>query len=333
MTNFLDDFLKPKIVEVKEFGINDISVIIEPLERGFGHTIGTALRRVMLSSMPGFAVTEAKISGIYHEFMAKDGVYDDIMDILLKLNNIYFKVNDKDYVELSLSKKGPCEVYAGDFVLPNDVEIVNPNYLITTIDSSGDLSIDIKVSKGKGYVPACDRLDFNKSDLSGWLKLDASFTPINRVSYEVDNIRLKNRGDLDKLIFNINTNGTISAIEALHWASKILSDQLSVFINFEKEKVDVNLSVKDKVNPELFKTVDNLELTVRSANCLKAENIYFIGDLVQRSEAELLKTPNLGKKSLAEIKHVLHERGLSLGCKDSNWIKLIEDYKNDNNLK
>ncbi len=333
MSSFFDDFLKPKIVDIKDLSNNDISVIIEPLERGFGHTIGTALRRVLLSSIPGYTVTEAKLSGVLHEFMVKDGIYDDVMDIMVKLSGICFKINNKDSVELSLSKKGPCDIFASDFVLPSDVSIINPNYFITTVNSSGDLSIDIKVNRGRGYVSSSEKFDFNKSDFSGWLRLDSSFSPVNRVSYDVENIRYKDRSDLDRLIINISTNGTISAVEALHWAAKILSDQLSVFISFEKEKVDVKSSVKDKINSELFKTVDNLELTVRSANCLKAENIYYIGDLVQKSEAELLKTPNLGKKSLAEIKHVLYERGLSLGCKDSNWLKILEEYKLDNNLK
>ncbi|HIH2762868.1 MAG TPA: DNA-directed RNA polymerase subunit alpha [Candidatus Azoamicus sp.] len=333
MSSFFDDFLKPKIVDVKDLTNNDISIVIEPLERGFGHTVGTALRRVLLSSIPGCAVIEARLSGVLHEFMAKDGVYDDIMDIMIKLSGICFKMHNREHVELSLSKKGPCDVFASDFVLPSDVEIINPNYFITAVNVSGDLGIDIRVHKGRGYTSSNEKVDLNKLDFSGWLKLDTSFSPINRVSYEVENIRFKDRSDLDKLIINISTNGTIGAIESLHWASKILSEQLSVFISFEKEKVDIKSSVKDKINHELFRTVDNLELTVRSANCLKAENIYYIGDLVQKSEAELLKTPNLGKKSLAEIKHVLHERGLSLGCKDSNWSKVLEEYKNDNNLK
>lgn len=333
MNAFMNEFLKARIVEVKEFGINDVSVVIEPLERGFGHTIGTAIRRVMLSSMPGCAVVEARLSGVVHEFIAKDGVYDDVMDILLRLSGIYFKMFSMDEVELSLNKKGPCEVLASDFVLPDGVEIVNPDYIITSIDSSGDLGIDIRVARGKGYVSTDDKFNFNEVDLSGWLKLDASFTPINRVSYEVDNIRIKDKNDLDRLIININTNGTISAIDALHWAAKILCDQFSVFISFEKEDVNVKSSFKDKINSDLFKTVDSLELTVRSANCLKAENIYYIGDLIQKSEIELLKTPNLGKKSLAEIKHVLSERGLSLGCKDVNWNKILEEYKSDNNFK
>jgi DNA-directed RNA polymerase subunit alpha len=286
----------------------------------------------MLSSMPGCSIVEAKISGVLHEFIAKDGVYDDIMDILLKLGGIYFKLHDLDEVELGLSKKGPCEVYASDFVLPSGVEIINPDYVITSIDSSGDLSIDVKVIRGKGYISSNDYCTSN-NDLSGWLKLDASFSPVSKISYDVENIRLKDKCDLDRLLISITTNGTISAIEALHWAAKILSDQLSVFINFEKEKMDLKVSVQDNVNMELFKTVDNLELTVRSANCLKAENIHYIGDLIQRSESELLKTPNLGKKSLAEIKHVLHERGLSLGCKDINWQKVLEEYKNNNDLK
>lgn len=333
MGAFFDDFLKPKIVEVKEVSSNDIVVVIEPLERGFGHTIGTALRRVMLSSMPGYSVTEAKLSGVLHEFISKDGVYDDVMDILLRLGNIYFKSDDKDYFELSLNKKGPCDILASDFVLPSGIEIINPNYLITSIDASGDLGIDIKVRKGRGYISSSDKFVNSNNFLSGWLKLDASFTPINSITYDVENFRSNDRGDLDKLILYITTNGTITALDALHFASKILCDQFSVFISFEKEKIDTKSSVRDKINPELFKTVDDLELTVRSANCLKAENIHYIGDLIQRSESELLKTPNLGKKSLAEIKHLLNERDLSLGCKDINWSKILEEYKNDNIIK
>ncbi len=333
MTDFLNDFLKPRIIEIRDLDINNIVVVIEPLERGFGHTIGTALRRVMLSSMPGCTVIEARISGVLHEFIAKDGVYDDVMDILLKLGGICFKLLDKNYVELSLNKKGPCNVYASDFVLPDGVEIINPGYVITSVDESGDLGIDIRVAKGRGCVSSYEVLDFEKNNLSGWLKLDSFFSPINNFSYDVENIRIKDRSDLDRLVLNINTNGTISAVDALHLASKILSDQLSVFIKIEKEKIDIKTSVKDQINLDLFKPVDSLELTVRSANCLKAENIYYIGELIQRSESELLKTPNLGKKSLAEIKHVLHERGLSLGCKDINWITILEDYKNDNNIK
>jgi len=328
MSDFLDSFLKPKLVDVVELESNKIKVVVEPLERGFGHTLGNALRRIMLSSMPGAAVVEARISGVLHEFLSKNGVYEDIMDLLLNLSGICFKLENRESVELSLSKKGPCKVFASDFVLPSDVKIINPKYVIANIDSSGDLGIDIRVLKDRGYKSVLHRYDYIKKDLIGWLPLDACFSPVNKVSYKVENTRVKNRTDLDKLIIFIETNGTITASEALHWSSKILSDQLSVFINFEREAVNDRQFVKDNINPELFKFVDSLELTVRSANCLKAENIHYIGDLVQKSEADLLKTPNLGKKSLMEIKDILHGKGLYLGYKDDSWLKFKDNDKN-----
>ena len=326
MSDFLNGFLKPKLVDVIELGDNKIEVTIEPLERGFGHTLGNALRRIMLSSMPGSAITEVKISGILHEFTAKNGVYEDIMDILLNLNNICFKLENKDYVELSLSKKGPCVVLASDFILPHGIKIINPDYVIANIDDSGELGIDIRVVKGRGYRTILNNQEIAKKDFIGWISLNTFFSPINRVSYKVENTRVKNRTDLDKLIISIETNGTISASEALHWSSKILSDQLAVFINFDKESVKDEQLVKESINPELLKSVDSLELTVRSANCLKAENIHYIGDLILKNESELLKTPNLGKKSLMEIKDILFKKGLHLGTKDSLWLK----YKSEN---
>ena len=321
MSDFLDGFLKPKLVDVIELNDNKIKVIIEPLERGFGHTLGNALRRIMLSSMPGAAVTEVKISGVLHEFTAKNGVYDDMMDILLNISNIFFKIEDKDYVELSLSKKGPCTVFASDFILPHGVKIINPEHIIANIDESGDLGIDIRVIKSRGYKTMLNDNNYEKKDFIGWIPLNAFFSPINKVSYKVENTRVKNRTDLDKLIISIETNGTISASEALHWSSRILSDQLTIFINFDKESVKDEKLIKESINPEFLKTVDSLELTVRSANCLKAENIYYIGDLIQKSENELLKTPNLGKKSLMEIKDILYKKGLYLGTKDALWLK------------
>jgi len=330
MSNFTDGFLKPKVVDIIEVDKNNIRVVLEPLERGFGHTLGNAMRRILLSSMPGCAVVEAKISGVLHEFVSKDGIYEDIIDILLKLSGIHFKLEGRDSVELSLNKKGPCQIYASDFILPHDVKIINPDYILANVDISGDLGIDIRVLRGRGCRMAINKQDFSKKDLIGWLQLDAFFSPIERVSYEVENTRVKNRTDLDKLTIFIFTNGTISASESLHWAAEILCDQLSVFINLEKENVDRKIFSKNNINIELLKTVDSLELTVRSANCLKAENIYYIGDLVQKSELELLRTPNLGKKSLTEIKDVLLKRNLILGCKDENWVKIREEYESKN---
>lgn len=327
MSNFINNFLKPKLVNINERDKYNIIVTVEPLERGFGHTLGNSLRRVLLSSIPGCAVVEAKISGILHEFEAKDGVYEDVIDILLNLGEIQFLLENRDKVELTLNKKGACKVYAGDFILPEDVKIINPEYILANIDSSGELQIDIRVMKGVGYVSSYNDLHLNKENLSGWLQLDASFSPVNKVSYIVENSRVANRTDLDKLIVDISTNGTVNAFDVLHLASKILIDQFSIFVNYENETKNDILSMEDEVNPELLKTVDNLELTVRSANCLKAENIYFIGDLVRKSELELLKTPNLGKKSLTEIKTILFSKGLSLGMRIDNWEKILERYK------
>lgn len=330
MSNFIDGFLKPKVVDIVEVDKNNVRVTIEPLERGFGHTLGNAMRRILLSSMPGCAVVEAKISGVLHEFVSKDGVYEDIIDILLRLSGICFKLEGRDSVELSLSKKGPCQICASDFVLPHDVKVINPDYVLANVDASGDLGIDIRVLRSNGCRMAVNKHDFSKKDLIGWLQVDAFFSPVERVSYEVENTRVKNRTDLDKLIVSICTNGTITASEALHWSAELLCDQLSVFINFEKENIDKKVFSKNNVNSELLKTVDSLELTVRSANCLKAESIYYIGDLVQKAELELLRTPNLGKKSLTEIKDVLLKKGLTLGSKDENWLKTKEEYESKN---
>jgi len=329
MFDFISSFLKPKLVDITERNKYDISIIIEPLERGFGYTLGNALRRVLLSSMPGCAVVEAKVSGILHEFASKSGVYEDIIDILLNLGGIQFILEGRDKVELYMEKKGNGIVLAKDFILPHDVKIVNPNYIIANIDSYGELGLGVRVIKGKGYKSIFNKDLIKEKNFTGWLQLDASFSPINKVSYRVENTRVINRTDLDKLIIDIETNGTISGSEALHWAAKVLTEQLSVFIHFEASKKDKVLPEEKKINPELFKTVDNLELTVRSANCLKMENIYYIGDLVQKTEFELLKTPNLGKKSLSEIKNILALRKLELGMKIENWDKIKTAHKDN----
>ena len=329
MYDFPNEFLKPKLSDVVKMDDNNLKVVIEPLEMGFGHTLGNALRRTMLSSMPGCAVTEVKISGILHEFTSKNGIYEDIIDILLNLSDICFKLNKKNSVELSLNKKGPCVILASDFILPDDVIIVNPDHIIANIDSSGDLEIDIRVSKGRGSIIVSDKYDFSKKELSGWLQLDAFFSPINKITYEVESTSIESRSDLEKLIMYVDTNGTITASDALHWASKILSDQLSVFIDLKKEVVKKKISVKDNVNPDLFRTIDSLNLTVRSKNCLRAEKIRYVGDLVQREEVILTKANNLGKKSLNEIKDLLYTMNLFLGSKIANWEKIKIAYLNE----
>ncbi|HIH2762555.1 MAG TPA: DNA-directed RNA polymerase subunit alpha [Candidatus Azoamicus sp. MARI] len=327
----INEFLKPKIVDVVEIDKNSIKIIIEPLEKGFGDTLGYILRRVLLSYIPGCAVTEAKISGIPHEYVTKDGIYEDIIDILLNLSGIYFKLEDKTEVELSLNKKGPCKILASDFILPHGVEIVNPDHLIATLDSSGNLGLDIKVLKSHGHRIGINKSDINKKDLLGWMQLDAFFSPIEKVSYKVENTRVKNRANLDKLIILMSTNGSIKASEALHISAKLLSEHLSIFINFENEKFQKSPIVKSNIDLNLFKTIDSLELTVRSANCLKSENIYYIGDLIQKNELELLKMPNLGKKSLTEIKNVLLKHNITLGSKIDNWSEIKNEYKNKDN--
>ncbi|HIH2763186.1 MAG TPA: DNA-directed RNA polymerase subunit alpha [Candidatus Azoamicus sp.] len=327
----INEFLKPKIVDVIEIDKNTIKITIEPLEKGFGETLGYILRRVLLSYIPGCAVVEAKISGIPHEYVTKDGVYEDIIDILLNLSGIYFKLDDKTEIELSLNKKGPCKILASDFILPHGVEIINPDHLIATLDSSGNLGLDIKVLKSHGHRIGINKSDLNKKDLLGWLQLDAFFSPIEKVSYKVENTRVKNRANLDKLIIFMSTNGSIKASEALHISAKLLSEHLSIFINFENEKFQKNPVVKSNIDLNLFKTIDSLELTVRSANCLKSENIYYIGDLIQKTEIELLKMPNLGKKSLTEIKNVLLKHNLNLGSKIENWSEIKNEYKNKDN--
>lgn len=326
-----NEFLKPKIVDVIEVDKNSIKITIEPLEKGFGETLGYILRRVLLSYIPGCAVVEAKISGIPHEYVTKDGIYEDIIDILLNLSKIYFKLDDKTEVELSLNKKGPCKILASDFILPTGVEIANPDHLIATLDSSGSLGLDIKVLKSHGHRIGINKSDINKKDLLGWIQLDAFFSPIEKVSYKVESTRVKNRANLDKLIIFMSTNGSIKASEALHISAKLLSEHLSIFINFENEKFKKETAVKSNIDLNLFKTIDSLELTVRSANCLKSENIYYVGDLIQKSEFELLKMPNLGKKSLTEIKNVLLKHNLNLGSKIENWLEIKNEYKNKEN--
>lgn len=331
MNNPTDNFLKPHITKVTEK--NDISeIIIEPLERGFGHTIGNAFRRILLSSIPGAAVTEVKISSVLHEFDHKNGVYEDVMDILLNIKNIHFKLDIKNEIELNLSKNGPCMVYAEDFTLPDYVKICNPKQFITNIDSSGSISIDIKIIKHHGYIIRTDN-DIFKDDLNGWLPLDVFFSPVISATYKVEDAKLENKSnnsDVDRLIMSIKTNGSITPIDALKTAAKILVNQMSNFVDFNTIKKEQNIFEKKKINPDFFKSINSLNLTVRSANCLRAENIEYIGDLIQKNEIDLLKTPNLGKKSLTEIKTILASMNLSLGMLIEDWISIKNEYFNIN---
>ncbi len=323
----INNFLKPNSVKFTEIDKNNAEITIEPLEKGFGHTLGNAFRRILLSSVPGCAITEVKISGISNEFTYKNGVYEDIIDILLNLSNIKFVMENQNEIELNLSKKGPCIIYANDFILPENVKIINPDHIIAHIDICGDLSIDVKVLKSYGYKTKPDP-DVSKEETNDWLTLDTFFSPIEKVTYKIENTTFEDKSNLDKLIFNISTNGTISALDAIKIAAKILINQLAIFVDFDSIKQNkTNLNIK-KINPDFFKNINSLNLTVRSANCLKAENIHYIGDLIQKSELELLKTPNLGRKSLTEIKNILSSMNLSLGMLIEDWNKIKEEYLN-----
>ena len=320
MQNSVNEFLTPRVIKVDEKSQTRALGTLEPLERGFGHTLGNALRRILLSSMPGCAVTEVEIDGVLHEYSAIEGVQEDVIEILLNLKGVALVMNGKDEAELTLTASGAGVVTAGDIQTDHDIEIRNPEHVICTVTGNQPLMIRVVAQRGRGYSPADSRADSDEETRSiGRLQLDASFSPIRRVSYVVDSARVEQRTDLDKLVIDLETNGTIDPEEAIRRAATILQQQLAVFVDLEGQTQAAAAEAADEVDPILLRPVDDLELTVRSANCLKAENIYYIGDLVQRTEVELLKTPNLGKKSLTEIKDVLASRGLSLGMRLENW--------------
>jgi len=316
-------FLKPRSIEVEPQGPNRAKIVMEPFERGYGHTLGNALRRILLSSMTGYAPTEVQITGVVHEYSTMAGVREDVVDILLNLKGVVFKLHNRDEVTMALRKQTSGVVTAADIELPHDVEIVNPDHVIANLTESGKLEMQIKVEKGRGYVPGNVRaLSEDRAHTIGRIVLDASFSPVRRVSYAVENARVEQRTDLDKLVLDVETNGVLSPEEAVRQSARILMDQISVFAALEGAgDAYEHLPTRGtpQVDPVLLRPVDDLELTVRSANCLKAENIYYIGDLIQRTENELLKTPNLGRKSLTEIKDVLGARGLTLGMRLDNW--------------
>ena len=318
------NLLKPKAIQVEQLGLNKSKVTLEPFERGYGHTLGNALRRVLLSSMVGYSVTDVTIAGVLHEYSSIDGVQEDVVNILLNLKGVVFKLHNRDEVTLSLRKDGEGQVTAADIQTPHDVEIINPEHVIANLSHGGKIDIQLKVEKGRGYVPGSMRRHADEVNKSiGRIVLDASFSPVKRVSYSVENARVEQRTDLDRLVMEIETNGAITAEDAVRSSAKILVEQLAVFAQLEGNELAAFDSPAPRsaqqVDPILLRPVDELELTVRSANCLKAENIFYIGDLIQRTENELLKTPNLGRKSLNEIKEVLASRGLTLGMKLEGW--------------
>ncbi len=322
MQGSVAEFLKPHLVDIEQISSIQAKVTLEPLERGFGHTLGNALRRILLSSMPGCAVTEVEIDGVLHEYSSKEGVQEDIIEVLLNLKGLAIKLqNNKDDVFLTLNKSGIGPVVAADIVKDNDVEIANPDHVICHLtDENASINMRIRVQRGRGYVPASSRVHNQDEDRPvGRLLVDACYSPVERIAYDVEAARVEQRTDLDKLVIELETNGTIEPEEAIRRAATILAEQLEAFVDLRDVRQPEVKEEKLEFDPILLRPVDDLELTVRSANCLKAETIHYIGDLVQRTEVELLKTPNLGKKSLTEIKDVLASRGLSLGMRLENW--------------
>lgn len=320
MLGVIENMLKPSAVGVDEVNPNRARITLEPLERGFGHTLGNALRRVLLSSIPGCAIVEVEMDGVLHEYTAVEGLQEDIIEILLNLKGVALRMHEREEATLTLSKSGAGPVTAGDIQVDHTIELVNPDHLICNLTKEGSINMQIKVARGVGYQPA---VQLNVGDQEtrpiGRLQLDASFCPVRKVAYSVDAARVEQRTNLDKLVLDIETNGTVDCEGAVKLAANILADQLGVFIDFRaRQEVEVEQK-SDEIDPVLLRPIDDLELTVRSANCLKAESILYIGDLVQRTEVELLKTPNLGKKSLTEIKDVLASHDLSLGMKLENW--------------
>jgi DNA-directed RNA polymerase subunit alpha len=292
---------------------------VEPMEKGFGLTIGNSLRRILLSSLQGSAITSVKIDGVLHEFSAISGVREDVTDIILNIKDIAIKMHSDAEVKLILNKTGPCTVIAGDIESSSDVEILNPETVICTLDDKVNIRMEFIARTGRGYVPA--EKNRSEDEPVGLIPIDSLFSPVKRVTYDIENTREGQILDYDKLNMTIETDGSVRPEDAIAFAARIMQDQLDVFVNFEEPVAPV---VEDKTpeltfNPALLKKVDELELSVRSANCLKNDNIVYIGDLILKSESEMLRTPNFGRKSLNEIKEVLAQMGLHLGMNIPNW--------------
>jgi DNA-directed RNA polymerase subunit alpha len=319
MADSATSFLKPKLVDVNTEDGTRSRVTIEPLERGFGYTLGHAMRRILLSSMPGSKITDVRIDGVLHEYSTIEGVQEDVIDILMNLKSVSLLKHSTDAVVLKLYKEGPGVVTAADIQLDHEIEVVNPEQVICNLSKEGKISAELTIRNGRGYETVDQRKQTDEDKQIGMMQLDVSYSPVLRVSYSVDNARVEQRTDLDKLTLNLETDGSIEPEDAVRRAATILHQQIAVFVNLEETEAEEEEDLGPEIDPVLLRPVDELELTVRSANCLKAESIYYIGDLVQRSEVELLKTPNLGKKSLTEIKDVLAQRGLSLGMQLEKW--------------
>ena len=315
------ELIKPNKMEINieenngRYGV----LVAEPLERGFGLTLGNAIRRILLSSLQGAAITSIKVKGVVHEFSTIPGVKEDLTDIVLNLKTLGIKVHSPGARKMYLKAKGPGEIRANSFETDSETEIMNPDQIIMTLDANADVEIEANVNTGKGYVSAEIAEDENK--LIGEIHLDSMFSPVKKVSYKVENSRVGQVTDYDKLILQVETNGAVSPDDAVALAARILQDQIQPFINFDEPEIQPETSSQEKLpfNSNLLKKVDELELSVRSANCLKNDNIVYIGDLVQKSESEMLRTPNFGRKSLNEIKEVLQQMDLGLGISVPDW--------------
>ncbi|MBM4189090.1 MAG: DNA-directed RNA polymerase subunit alpha [Betaproteobacteria bacterium] len=316
------ELLKPRIIEVDSVSPRQARITLEPFERGYGHTLGNALRRILLSSMEGHAPTEVSIAGVVHEYSTIDGVEEDVVDILLNLKGLAVKLHGRDKTTVQIKKNGEGVVTAADIIAGSEVEILNPDHVIARVTQGGRLDMEITIASGRGYEPSTVRVHGEETRAVGTIPMDALFSPVRRVSYSVEAARVEQRTDLDKLILEIETNGVIDPEEAVRASARLLINQLVPFAELRGVTIESSHQPSmagTQVEGVYLRPVDELELTVRSANCLKAENIYYIGDLVQRTENELLKTPNLGRKSLNEIRDVLSARGLSLGMKLESW--------------
>jgi DNA-directed RNA polymerase subunit alpha len=315
------NLIKPNRLQVKpeEGSLNTATLVAEPLERGFGTTLGNALRRVLLSSLQGAAISAVQIDGVLHEFSSIPGVREDVTDIILNLKEVSVRMNGEGSKRVTLRKQGPGVVTAGDILPSSDIKILNPEHVLCTLDKGSEVRMELTIRTGKGYVAA----DKNRPDDAaiGFIPIDSIFSPVRRVSYKVENTREGQVLDYDKLTLTVETNGSLSPEDAIAYAAKIIQDQLSIFVNFEEAREEETAPPVPQLpfNPALLKRVDELELSVRSANCLKNDNVVYIGDLIMKSEGEMLRTPNFGRKSLNEIKEVLATMGLYLGMEVIGW--------------
>lgn len=322
------DLIKPKHVPVDQDSLSETygKFVCEPLERGFGTTVGNALRRVLISSLQGAAISAVKIDGALHEFTSVPDVVEDVTEIILNLKEVVLKAHQPKPAILRIDKEGPCEVKAGDIQTNESVEVLNPDHTICTVAKGGRFSAELTVNIGRGYVPA----ERNKTSGMpiGTVPIDAIFSPIKKVNYTVTNARVGQITDYDKLSLEVWTDGSVLPQDAVAYAAKILKDQLTIFINFEEEDEPIEAEAEEEpLNENLFRSVEELELSVRSANCLQNANIHLIGELVQKSEHDMLKTKNFGRKSLKEIKEILADMGLSLGMDIESWPGMLERWK------